>query len=219
LTNIVITTSPTGNTGEETVVDNDVEHWSSQYPESRGATRIWAISSSVTPPDCRLTAAAAPGNRKSLILASATGIPEWQVSHYSCIIRAAPTGVAGNQINGQMLHSLRRLPIDGNYRPLTETPTVLSNLQRVFNGVKYLVIDEKSMLGLKTLGLIDQRLREIFPRSGDKFFGGLSVSLIGDFFQAALRGMRELFQVFLQGLRVTWMGWLSITPCYSACNE
>jgi ATP-dependent DNA helicase PIF1 len=88
-----------------------------------------------------------------------------------------------NQINGQTLHSLLRLPIDGKYRPLAETPTVLSNLQRVFNGVKYLIIDEKSMLGLKTLGWIDLRLREIFPRSSDEFFGGLSVMLIGDFFQ------------------------------------
>jgi len=36
------------------------------------------------------------------------------------------------------------------------------------------------MLGLETLGW---RLREIFPRSSDEFFGGLSVMLIGDFFQ------------------------------------
>ncbi|EAQ86310.1 hypothetical protein CHGG_07563 [Chaetomium globosum CBS 148.51] len=101
----------------------------------------------------------------------------------SPILRAAPTGVASNQINGQTLHSLLRLPIDGNYRPLTETPTVLGNLQRVFAGVRYLVIDEKSMLGLKTLGWIDRRLREIFPEKNDFFFGGLSVILIGDFFQ------------------------------------
>ena len=103
----------------------------------------------------------------------------------SPVIRAAPTGIASNQINRQTLHLLLCLPIDGKYRPLAETPTVLSNLQRVFSGVKYLIIDEKSMLGLKTLGwiMIDLRLREIFPRSGDEFFGGLSVMLIGDFFQ------------------------------------
>jgi hypothetical protein len=45
------------------------------------------------------------------------------------------------------------------------------------------VIDEKSMLGLKTLAWVDQRLREIFPENRDEFFGGLSVILIGDFFQ------------------------------------
>ena len=101
----------------------------------------------------------------------------------SPILRAAPTGVASNQISGQTLHSLLRLPIDGNYRPLPESPTVLNSLQRVFSGVRYLVIDEKSMLGLKTLGWIDRRLREIFLGRGDLFFGGLSVILIGDFFQ------------------------------------
>ncbi len=101
----------------------------------------------------------------------------------SPILRAAPTGVASNQINGQTLHSLLRLPIDGCYRPLTESPTVLQNLQRVFAGVRYLVIDEKSMLGLKTLGWIDRRLREIFPERNGLFFGGLSIILIGDFFQ------------------------------------
>jgi ATP-dependent DNA helicase PIF1 len=101
----------------------------------------------------------------------------------SPIIRAAPTGVASNQIGGQTLHSLFRLPIDGNYRPLSETPTVLSSLQRRFNSIHYLIIDEKSMLGLKPLAWVDQRLREIFPNRRDQYFGGLSVILIGDFFQ------------------------------------
>ncbi|EAQ89410.1 hypothetical protein CHGG_06029 [Chaetomium globosum CBS 148.51] len=56
---------------------------------------------------------------------------------------------------------------------------------RVFAGVRYLVIDEKSMLGLKTLGWIDRRLREILFRKKNDFLfsGGLSVILIGDFFQ------------------------------------
>ena len=39
------------------------------------------------------------------------------------------------------------------------------------------------MLGLRTLGWIDLPLRGIFSRSSDEFFGGLSVMLIGDFFQ------------------------------------
>jgi len=91
--------------------------------------------------------------------------------------------VASNQISGQTLHSLLRLPVDGPYQPLSETPTVLSTLQRQFEGVEYLVIDEKSMLGLKILGWIDRRLREIFPGNRDEFFGGLTVLLIGDSFQ------------------------------------
>ena len=46
-----------------------------------------------------------------------------------------------------------------------------------------MVIDEKSVLGLKTLGWIDRRLREIFPGNRNEIFRGLTVLLIGDFFQ------------------------------------
>ena len=101
----------------------------------------------------------------------------------SPIVRAAPTGVASNQIGGQTLHSLFRLPVSGEFRQLSENPGTLSTLQREFRGVHYLVIDEKSMVSLKMLSWIDRRLREIFPDHQNEYFGGLSVILIGDFFQ------------------------------------
>ena len=71
----------------------------------------------------------------------------------SPIWRAAPTGVASNQISGTTLHSLLRLPIDTAWADLS--PTHLGNIQKMLRGVQYLVIDEKSMLGLRTLGWID----------------------------------------------------------------
>ncbi|KAM4062542.1 PIF1-like helicase [Hirsutella rhossiliensis] len=49
--------------------------------------------------------------------------------------------------------------------------------------VKYLVIDEKSMLGIEQLARIDSRLRQAFPQRSLEFFGGVSVLLVGDFFQ------------------------------------
>ncbi|KAM4061636.1 PIF1-like helicase [Hirsutella rhossiliensis] len=49
--------------------------------------------------------------------------------------------------------------------------------------IKYLVIDEKSMLGLEQLARIDSRLRQAFPQRNLEFFGGVSVVLVGDFFQ------------------------------------
>ena len=45
-----------------------------------------------------------------------------------------------------------------------------------------MVIDEKSMIDLKMLSLIDDRLRIIFPNT-DQAFGRLNVLLCGDFFQ------------------------------------
>ncbi|XP_044717935.1 PIF1-like helicase domain-containing protein [Hirsutella rhossiliensis] len=49
--------------------------------------------------------------------------------------------------------------------------------------VKYLVIDEKSMLGIEQLARIDSRLRQAFSQRSLEFFGGMSVLLVGDFFQ------------------------------------
>ena len=157
----------------ETVVSNDVEY---MPPDARSTLNPEQLlvydttSSSATSPlfACRLTAVAAPESRtwsKSYLL----------ICNRHLLVKSLPSFAQRRQvlqvINGQTLHSLLHLPIDSKYRPLAETPTVLSNLQQVFNNVKYLVIDEKSMPGLKTLGWIDLPLREIFPRATSSLAG------------------------------------------------
>jgi hypothetical protein len=100
------------------------------------------------------------------------GTPVW---------RAAPTGVAGNQISGTTLHSLLHLPINKDFRPLSAIDK--AQLQKKLRDIQYLIIDEKSMLGLRQLSWIDDRLREAFPHRNEEFFGGLNILLVGDFFQ------------------------------------
>ncbi|XP_044715328.1 PIF1-like helicase domain-containing protein [Hirsutella rhossiliensis] len=95
--------------------------------------------------------------------------------------RAAPTGVAGNQISGTTLHSLLHLPINKDFKPLSAIDK--AQLQKKLKDVKYLIVDEKSMLGLRQLSWIDDRLREAFPNRNEEFFGGLNILLVGDFFQ------------------------------------
>ncbi|KAM4059614.1 PIF1-like helicase [Hirsutella rhossiliensis] len=95
--------------------------------------------------------------------------------------RAAPTGVAGNQISGTTLHSLLHLPINKDFRPLSAIDK--AQLQKKLKDIQYLIIDEKSMLGLRMLSWIDDRLREAFPHRNEEFFGGLNILLVGDFFQ------------------------------------
>ena len=109
----------------------------------------------------------------------------------SPIWRAAPTGVASNQISGTTLHSLLHLPVDTQFSPLS--PTNIGGLQRKLQGVQYLVIDEKSMLGLRQLGWIDHRLRQIFPHRQDDFFGGMSLIMVGDFFQLPPVAQKPLY--------------------------
>ena len=61
-----------------------------------------------------------------------------------------------------------------------------------------MVIDEKSMINLKMLSIIDDRLRQIFPDT-DRPFGGLNVLLCGDFFQLPPVTGRPLFATKVTG--------------------
>src|SRR3546814_15422088 len=78
---------------------------------------------------------------------------------------AAMSGVAAHNIGGTTLHALLRLPI---HAPLTQLIPNLPvdakrRLQREFENVRYLIIDEMSFVGQRTLARIDSRMREVRP--------------------------------------------------------
>jgi hypothetical protein len=107
------------------------------------------------------------------------------------VVRAAPTGVAAFNIVGRTLHSLFRLPVKQKATDLSTA--TLQSLQALFQDVRFIIIDEKSMIDLKTLSIIDDRLRLIFPDNSDQAFGGLNVLLCGDFFQLPPVNGRPLY--------------------------
>ena len=84
--------------------------------------------------------------------------------------RAAPTGIAAYAIMGKTLHSLLRLPVKGKMSDLSTA--TLQSLQALFRDIRFLMIDEKSMVDLKMLSLIDDCLRVIFPATSHRPFGG-----------------------------------------------
>jgi hypothetical protein len=62
---------------------------------------------------------------------------------------------------GKTLHSLLRLPVK---RKMSDLSTAtLQSLQALFQDIHFLMINKKSMVDLKMLSLIDDRLRVIFP--------------------------------------------------------
>ena len=95
------------------------------------------------------------------------------------VFRAAPTGIAVFNIVGKTLHSLLQLPVRSTAAELSTA--TLQSLQASFQSCRYLIINEKSMIDLNTLSLIDDRLRAIFPGT-DQIFRGLNILLYGDFF-------------------------------------
>ena len=94
---------------------------------------------------------------------------------------AAPTGVASYNIEGHTLHSLFNLPTKGEFKQLEGQ--ALHIIQQSFLEVRYIIIDEMSMMGRKLFGQIDQRLRQIFPHQSSHILGGCSLILFGDFGQ------------------------------------
>ena len=91
----------------------------------------------------------------------------------------APSGVAALNLHGRTVHSLLGLPINTEFVALRGGR--LASFQELWQGVLFVIIDEKSMLGLRALAQIYARLRQIIP--SDSRFGGLNVALGGNFAQ------------------------------------
>jgi hypothetical protein len=98
------------------------------------------------------------------------------------VIVNAPTGVAAFNISGATIHSTLSIPIF-NKKSYELDGNRLKQLQERLQNVIYIIIDEKSMVGRRMIGIIDIRLRQAFPESKDKPFGGRSIILFGDFGQ------------------------------------
>ncbi|KAF5327481.1 hypothetical protein D9619_005136 [Psilocybe cf. subviscida] len=91
----------------------------------------------------------------------------------------APTGIAAVLIRGQTLHSLAHLNPGAKAKGLDK-------LTSAWKDVRYLIIDEVSMIGARFLSLFSNRLREARyhdPERCSTPFGGVSVIFMGDFGQ------------------------------------
>jgi len=90
------------------------------------------------------------------------------------------TGVAANNIQGETINSLLSIPVS-TIRPLEGNK--LATLQEKWKDVKYLILDEMSMISTKMLGIINERLKQAFPEKSSEPFGNLSILMLGDFGQ------------------------------------
>ena len=95
----------------------------------------------------------------------------------SCIVTAT-TGKASFNINGKTIHSVLNLPVGPRGNNDLKGQSLL-RLQDRLHDVKYILIDEHSMLGQTLLGRIDKRCRQATGLH-DEIFGGKSIILVGD---------------------------------------
>lgn len=94
----------------------------------------------------------------------------------------ASTGIAATHIAGQTIHSWAGIGIRRTLSryDLDEISQKKNVVDRVVHA-KVLIIDEVSMLSADTLSMVDQVCKEV--RLDDRPFGGLTLVLVGDFFQ------------------------------------
>jgi ATP-dependent DNA helicase PIF1 len=74
-----------------------------------------------------------------------------------------------------------QLPVKGKKSDLSLA--TLQSLQALFYDCRFLIIDKKSMIDIKTLSLINDRLQAILPATSHLYFSGVNVLLYRDFFQ------------------------------------
>lgn len=109
------------------------------------------------------------------------------------ILLLAPTGKAAYNIKGNTIHSA--LAVGGwygrRYVPLTNDK--LTQLRAKYNHVKYIFIDEISMVGNELFNSINGRLKELRGNYNSPF-GGINILVIGDLFQLKPIGEKWVFE-------------------------
>lgn len=94
---------------------------------------------------------------------------------------AAPTGIAAVNINGVTCHNKFKLPrVNSQFAPLKGI--ALRNFQTENKILKFVIIDEMSMLSSQKHHQIESRLSQLRPNSAEDY-GGLCIYFIGDFKQ------------------------------------
>jgi hypothetical protein len=97
----------------------------------------------------------------------------------------ALTGVAARLVGGSTLHSLLKLPVqkDGFLTPHMEylRGNYLKELRKQWEPVKYMFIDEISMVPNQMLIMINDRLKQL--KNCQEPFGGLNILVFGDLMQ------------------------------------
>ena len=97
-----------------------------------------------------------------------------------CVIKAAFTGTAAANVDGQTLHGSFGFSFDNKHYSLTDKTR--DKKRAAMKNLRIVIIDEISMVKVDMLYQLDLRLQEITEKVGIPF-GGLSIIVLGDMLQ------------------------------------
>jgi len=94
------------------------------------------------------------------------------------------TGKVAYMNNGETIHSFLSIPCQGvlPHKGIKNSPGKLRKLQEKLQGVKYIIVDEISMIGHRLFAWMDVHLK-VGTGKEDEPFGGMNMIVVGDFAQ------------------------------------
>ncbi|KAK3928023.1 ATP-dependent DNA helicase [Frankliniella fusca] len=135
----------------------------------------------------------AAGSGKTLIIAELECTITEAFGTDSALIIAF-TGSAALNANGRTIHSTLRLQFDNKSRDVVDLKgDTLHAFQEKMKNVKFLIIDEFSMVGCRLFNIINRRCMQM--KSSTDPFGGLPVYMFGDLFQLPPIGDTPLYSL------------------------
>ncbi|KAK3922574.1 ATP-dependent DNA helicase, partial [Frankliniella fusca] len=117
-----------------------------------------------------------PGTGKSYLLRECVKYISVKLGCESVKV-VAPTGVAAKNVDGCTLHSFLLLGKFGFTMKNLNGPDLITYREK-YGDIKFLFVEECSMVGLRMLACLEKRCREIYD--SESLFGNLNVILIGD---------------------------------------
>lgn len=145
----------------------------------------WHLNQTINekaPPPLRLIISGEGGTGKSKVIQTVTArFKDKQSSQM--LAKGAYTGIAASLINGKTTHTLGAI----SQRKTPMSPEAKAKLQLFFKHVRYLIIDEYSMLGKAFFAKLSRNIsiakQEAGQAASSESFGGISVILCGDHHQ------------------------------------
>ena len=132
------------------------------------------------------------------------------------VLKLAPTGVAASNIDGNTIHSSLGIPVNCQAMQIPKLSNKRRSEMRLkYEDLKVIIIDEISMVSNKLLLHIHQRLLDIFGYANncDKPFAGLTIIVVGDFYQLPPVLQRPVFADYFDEIFNIYHLWKIFKMC------
>ena len=124
------------------------------------------------------------------------------------VLLMAPTGVSAINIEGTTINTALAIPKDAGENLPAMSDQKKTQMRLSLSELKLIIIDIVSMVSNRRVLHIHQRLKDIFCSSSSELFAGISVVVVGDFYQLPPIREKPIFENFKNNSYNLYHPWL-----------